>query len=141
MTARGVALLVLGAWIVAGLFLTLLPAHPAPGQVVEHNFVPLRTIGIWVANPDSGFWIRQMVGNLLLLLPIGILGPIALSWLDRWWRVVLVAAAASTTIELTQLWIPDRAFDVDDLLLNVVGAALGYATWLLIRNLASPRAG
>jgi glycopeptide antibiotics resistance protein len=140
MTARLVGGLALAVWLVGGLLFALLPAHPAPGQVVDHNFVPFKTIAIWVANPDSGFWIRQMVGNLLLLLPFGLLGPIALPWLDRWWRVLLAAFALSLAIELAQLWIPDRAADVDDLLLNVAGAALGYAILSLLR-LATGRSG
>ena len=131
-SARLIARLVLGAWIVAGLLLTLQPAQPAPGQVVEHNLIPLRTIAIYLGNPESGFWIRQAVGNLLFLLPLGLLGPIALPGMNRWWRVLLVATALSLAIEVAQLWIPDRAFDVDDLLLNVVGAALGYAIFIVL---------
>jgi glycopeptide antibiotics resistance protein len=138
MIARWTAGLALSVWLAGGLLLTLQPAYPALGQVVEHNFVPLRTIGIWLANPDSGFWIRQMVGNLLLLLPVGLLGPIAAPWMDRWWRVLLVSAVLSLAIELAQLWIPARATDVDDLLLNVVGAALGYAI-LSVLHLGSSR--
>jgi glycopeptide antibiotics resistance protein len=138
MTARRIAGLALAAWLIGGFVFTLLPAHPAPGQSVEDNFVPLRTIGIWVANPDSGFWIRQMVGNLLLLLPVGLLGPISLPWMDRWSRVLLAAATLSLAIELAQLWVPDRATDVDDLLLNVAGAVVGYTLLLLLR-LASGR--
>jgi glycopeptide antibiotics resistance protein len=133
MAARRLAWLALAVWMGGGLLFALLPAHPAPGQVVEHNLVPFQTIAIWVANPDSGFWIRQMVGNLLLLLPVGALGPIALPWLDRWWRVLLAAFAVSLAIELAQLRIPDRAADVDDLLLNVAGAALGYAILSVLR--------
>ena len=133
MNARLVAGLGLAVWLFTGLLVALLPANPAPGQVVDHNFVPFETIAIWVANPDSGFWIRQMVGNLLLLLPVGLLGPVALPWLDRWWRVLLAAFSLSLAIELAQLWIPDRAADVDDLLLNVAGAALGYAILSVLR--------
>lgn len=133
MTARLLAGLALAAWLAGGLLFALVPAHPAPGQVVDHNFVPLDTIRIWLANPESGFWIRQMVGNLLLLLPIGLLGPIVFPWMDRWRRVLLVAALLSLSIELAQLWIPDRAADVDDVMLNVAGAALGYAILRLAR--------
>lgn len=120
-------------WLSGGLLFALLPAHPGPGQVVEHNFVPFQTIGIWVANPDSGFWIRQMLGNLLLLLPVGLLGPIAFPWMDRWWRVLIASFLFSLAIEVAQLWIPDRAADVDDLLLNVAGAALGYGILSVLR--------
>lgn len=133
MNARLLAGLALAVWLLGGLLFALTPAHPAPGQVVDHNFIPFQTIAIWLANPDSGFWIRQMLGNLLLLLPVGLLGPIAVPWLDRWWRVLTAAFLFSMAIELAQLRIPDRAADVDDLLLNVSGAVLGFALLSLVR--------
>jgi glycopeptide antibiotics resistance protein len=125
--------LVLGIWLTGGLLLTLLPAHPAPGQAVEPNVIPLHTIGIYLANLDSGYWVGQMVGNLLLLLPLGLLGPIVLPWMDRWLRVLVASLALSSAIELAQLWVPDRSADVDDLLLNVVGAMLGYVILTVLR--------
>jgi glycopeptide antibiotics resistance protein len=132
--------LLLGVWITGGLLLTLSPVYPAPGQVVEPNFIPLRTIGIYLANLDSGFWLRNLVGNLVLLLPLGLVGPIVLPWMDRWWRVLLVAVGTSLAIEVAQLWVPDRSADVDDLLLNVAGAMLGYAMLSLLRIGSRPRA-
>jgi glycopeptide antibiotics resistance protein len=138
--ARGAAGLLLAVWLVGGLLVTLLPAHPAPGQVVEPNFIPFRTIGIYLANLDSGFWVGQMVGNLLLLLPVGLLGPAVFPWLDRWLRVLVASLAFSTAIELAQLGIPDRSADVDDVLLNVVGALLGY-TILTALRIGSGRPG
>jgi glycopeptide antibiotics resistance protein len=125
--------LVLGIWLTGGLLVTLLPAHPAPGQAVEPNVIPLHTIGIYLANLDSGYWVGQMVGNLLLLLPLGLLGPIVLPWMDRWLRVLVASLALSSAIELAQLWVPDRSADVDDLLLNVVGAMLGYVILTVLR--------
>ena len=125
--------------MVAGLLLTLSPVYPAPGQVVEPNFVPLRTIGIYLANLDSGFWLRNLVGNLVLLLPLGLVGPIVFPGLNRWWRVLLAAIGISLAIEVAQLWVPDRSADVDDLLLNVLGAMLGYALFSVLR-LGSGRA-
>jgi len=124
---------VLGIWLTGGLLLTLVPANPAPGQVVEPNLIPLRTIGIYLANLDSGYWVGQMVGNLLLLLPMGLVGPVVFPWLDRWLRVLVTALVLSSAIELAQLWVPDRSADVDDLLLNVVGAMLGYVILTVLR--------
>ena len=122
--------LFLVAWLVGAFAFTLRAAHPLPGQVVTDNAIPFTTIRIYLDNLDSAFWISQAVGNVLLLLPLGLFGPIALPWLDRWWRVVLVAALISIVIELAQLFVPDRSADVDDVMLNVIGALLGY--WLLI---------
>lgn len=141
MIARIVTGLLLVLWLAGGLLLTLSPVYPAPGQVVEPNFIPFRTIAIYLANLDSGFWLRNLVGNLLLLLPIGLVGPIVVPWLDRWLRVLLAAVAISLAIEVGQLWVPDRSADVDDLLLNVVGAMLGYVIFTALRlGAGRPRA-
>jgi glycopeptide antibiotics resistance protein len=126
--------MILLAWAAIGLALTLLPGDPRPGQVVTDNFVPLRTIGIYLDNLDSAFWVSQAIGNLLLLLPLGLFGPLVLPWLSRWWRVALVAALVSACIEVTQLLIPDRSADVDDVLLNTLGALLGYGLLRLVRR-------
>ena len=109
--------------------LTLQAAHPLPGQVVDDNVVPFHTISIYLANATDPFWIRQAIGNVLFLLPIGLLGPYAFPALDRWWRILVLAFAISATVEVAQLWIPDRSADVDDILLNVAGALLGFSTY------------
>lgn len=133
MTTRVIAGIGLALWLAAGLLLTLQPIDPAPGQVVNDNFTLFRTVWIYLANLDSPFWVGQLVGNLLLLLPVGLLGPIALPAINGWVRVLLVALALSLAIEAAQLWVPNRSADVDDLLLNVAGAMLGYALFRLLR--------
>jgi glycopeptide antibiotics resistance protein len=123
---RLISALFLAAWLLVTLAFTLRAAHPLPGQVVTDNGVPFTTIRIYLDNLDSAFWVSQAVGNVLLLLPIGLFGPLVLPWLNRWWRVALLAAAVSSCIELAQLLVPDRSADVDDVLLNTLGALLGY---------------
>ena len=127
---RLIASVFLGLWLAAAFAFTLRAAHPLPGQVVTDNPIPFATIQIYVANLDSSFWLSQAVGNLLLLLPLGLFGPLAVPWLNRWWRVLLAALVLSACIEAAQLWIPERSADVDDVMLNAAGALLGY--WLLI---------
>ena len=137
---RTLAAFVLGVWLFAGLVLTLQPAHPLPGQIVHDNLIPFQTIRIYLNNLGSWFWMRNALGNLALLFPLGLLGPVALPALDRWWRIALIALAISTAIEVTQLFIPDRSADIDDVIVNVAGALLGYLVLSLARRfLASPR--
>ena len=127
---RLIAGVFLGLWLAAAFAYTLREAHPLAGQVVTDNATPFATIRIYLDNLNSPFWISQAFGNLLLLLPVGLFGPIALPWLNRWWRVLLVALVISACIETAQLYIPERSADVDDVMLNTLGALLGY--WLLI---------
>ena len=120
-------------WLLGVLAFTLRAANPMPGQVVTDNAIPFVTIRIYLDNLDSAFWVSQAVGNVLLLLPVGLFGPIALPWLGRWWRVLLVAIAISASIEVAQLFIPERSADVDDVMINAIGALLGYWLLLLLR--------
>jgi glycopeptide antibiotics resistance protein len=129
----------LGLWLAGGLLLTLQPAHPLPGQVVDDNLIPFHTLAIYLNNLGSEFWMRNLFGNLALLLPLGLLGPIALPALDRWWRIALLALIVSTAIELTQLAVPDRSADVDDMIVNVTGALAGYLAFAIVRAVASSR--
>jgi glycopeptide antibiotics resistance protein len=128
----------LGIWLAIGLAMTLQPIDPPPGLVVVPNFVPLRTLAVYLSHTDSPFWMGQLVGNLLLLLPVGLLGPIALPAMNGWLRVLLVALALSLAIEVAQLGIPNRMADVDDVLLNVVGALIGYAILSVLRLGSGP---
>ena len=102
--------------------------------MVDDNGIPFHTIAIYWHNLGSWFWMRNALGNIGLLLPLGLLGPIALPALDRWWRIALLALAYSAAIEISQLWIPDRSADIDDVIVNVVGALLGFAMWRVVRR-------
>jgi glycopeptide antibiotics resistance protein len=132
---RLVATLVLAAWLAGALVLTLQSAYPLPGQVVHGNLIPFHTLAIYLDNLGSWFWIRNALGNIALLLPLGLLGPIVLPALDRWWRIALVALLVSTSIELMQLAVPDRSADIDDVIVNVAGALLGYGILNATRRL------
>ena len=129
----------LALWLIGGLVLTLEPAHPLPGQVVDDNLVPFHTLAIYWRNLGSEFWMRNLFGNLALLLPLGLLGPIALPALDRWWRIALVALLYSVAIELIQRLVPARSADIDDVIVNVTGALLGYAVFRTSRGAQAGR--
>jgi glycopeptide antibiotics resistance protein len=131
---RVLAGLLLALWLTGGLVLTLQAAHPLPGQVVDDNLVPFHTLAIYWRNVGSEFWMRNLFGNLALLLPLGLLGPIALPALDRWWRIALVALFYSIAIEVIQLAVPDRSADIDDVIVNVTGALVGFAMWRVVRR-------
>jgi len=137
---RPLAGFLLALWLIGGLVLTLQAAHPLPGQVVDDNLVPFHTLAIYWRNLGSEFWMRNLFGNLFLLLPLGLLGPIALPALDRWWRIALVALLYSVAIELIQLAVPDRSADIDDVIVNLTGAVLGYVIFAIVRAVLRPQA-
>ena len=131
----------LALWLVGGLVLTLQAAHPLPGQVVDDNLVPFHTLAIYWRNLGSEFWMRNLFGNLFLLFPLGLLGPIAFPVLDRWWRIALVALLYSVAIELIQWLVPARSADIDDVIVNLAGALIGYVLLTAARLFRRPPNG
>ena len=71
-------------------------------------------------------------GNVALFLPLGFLLPLLTPWFDRWWRTVGAGFALSAAIELSQVAFPGvRRADVNDVLMNTLGAALGFLAYRL----------
>ncbi len=82
------------------------------------------------------FCVRNARGNVMLFFPLGILLPLLWRRL-RFWRGIQIAIALSCSIELIQYlssaWGSYRAADVNDVLLNTLGACLGLVLMLLLR--------
>jgi len=82
------------------------------------------------------FCVHNARGNVMLFFPLGILIPLVWRHL-RFWRGTQIAIALSFGIELLQYlssaWGSYRAADVNDVILNVLGASLGLALVSLLR--------
>jgi hypothetical protein len=81
---------------------------------------------ITAAFGDGSLW--QVIGNVLLLCPLGALLPLRVRRLRTLLRIALAALAASVLVEGTQYLIhTGRVTSTDDVLLNTAGATLGAA--------------
>ena len=56
--------------------------------------------------------------------------------LDRFWKVLFAGAGLSFVIEMMQLLFPGSVSDIDDLILNTAGVAIGYGIYKLARGKA-----
>jgi glycopeptide antibiotics resistance protein len=87
------------------------------------------------------FCLHNAKGNVMLFFPLGILIPLVWRRL-RFSRGILLAIALSCSIELVQYlsraW-SNRNADVNDVVLNVLGASLGLALVFLLRLLRGTR--
>ena len=66
--------------------------------------------------------------NVVLFLPLGFLLPLLWPKQDRFWQILLAGVAFSLLIELSQL-LNLRSTDIDDLLLNTLGAVIGFGLY------------
>ena len=78
--------------------------------------------------------LRNLLGNVVLFIPLGYFLPEICNSLRKFWLTFLSVAVIITTIELTQLLCMVGTCDIDDLLLNLLGASLGYGLYRLTRR-------
>ena len=78
----------------------------------------------------SRLFFKNIIGNVLLFVPYGFFASFYIE-LKNPIKAFILILAASISIEVTQLAI-GRVFDVDDILLNVVGGMIGYFIYMII---------
>ena len=67
-------------------------------------------------------------------MPFGFFLPEIWSRVDRWYTTTLLGAVFSLCIETTQLAFRVGSFDVDDMILNTLGAGLGFACYQAVQR-------
>lgn len=77
--------------------------------------------------------IWNVAGNAAMFIPSGIVLPIVYRELDSFWKVVSAGAFISLCIEILQLPFASRASDIDDLILNTLGVAVGYGIYAAVK--------
>ena len=104
------------------------PARALPPRI---NLVPFVYL---LDYPEKWEIVLNLVGNTAMFLPLGIVWPVCFRQLNTPARAIAAGAGVSLTIELLQLPFFDRVSDVDDLILNTLGFALGYGLYRLFRR-------
>lgn len=121
--------------------------EPYWGQVRAHlNPIPFRTIGLYLGllqRPSQPWLIRlarvNLWGNILLFIPLGLFPPLLWEKLRRFWKTGLLCIGVMFTVEVLQMLLLVGTCDVDDLILNLLGAAIGYSLYALShRNRKTP---
>jgi glycopeptide antibiotics resistance protein len=141
-------LVVYVAWIVS---MTLFPV-PLDGagpfervasDLNRPNALPLHTIAATLQLDSAWQRTRLVLGNVLVFVPFGLLTPALGARLRSWPRALLAGLAFSAAIEVAQLSVSValgywyRMPDVDDVLLNVAGVALGYGLFVALSGATS----
>ena len=81
----------------------------------------------------------NIIGNVAAFMPFGFFLPIFSRRCRHFFNTVFYTLELSLTVELIQLVTKVGSFDVDDLILNTLGGAMGFlvyhtARWLMIRK-------
>lgn len=104
----------------------------------HYNLVPFREIKRFLKHYRSlglSAVILNIVGNVLVFVPFGGFLPLLAHRFRNFWYMLLFSFEFSLCIELIQLVSKVGSFDVDDLLLNTMGGALGYMCFWMFHAL------
>jgi glycopeptide antibiotics resistance protein len=74
----------------------------------------------------------NILGNLIMFMPFGLFTAYFLEK-EKAMPIFIISLLTSSTIEVTQHFI-GRVFDIDDIILNVLGALIGYLVYYLFKN-------
>ena len=90
------------------------------------NYMPFREILRYDVG-TAGFY-KQVIGNILLFIPFGYFVS-AYCKIKGVGTITIVTLLSSLVIEIVQRYI-GRSFDVDDIILNVVGGIIGFLLYI-----------
>jgi len=101
------------------------------------NFVPFSTLQFFyrMKSSYSYYVAKNILGNIIGFIPLGILLPIMSTRLQRILRTTGVVFLISLSFETIQLITNLGVFDVDDLILNTIGGAIGYLIYSISKRL------
>lgn len=98
------------------------------------NWVPFQGIQqIWNSG-ESMYVLVNVLGNIVMFMPIGFLIPLLWKRCETFHWTMLCGFFASLLIETLQLF-SIRATDVDDLILNTLGACSGWLVFAILNRL------
>jgi len=103
---------------------------PYFGSGYSYNLIPFKTIMHFIENRhrmNTNIWIENLAGNIILFIPIGVFLPLLHRSFLRFWKLLVVCILLLFTVELLQMLLRVGSFDVDDIILNTIGAMIGLA--------------
>ena len=94
-------------------------------ELTQMNLIPF--------SPISG-GIIEHIANIIMFMPLGFLLPLIWKQFKSAWKVICTGLLFSLAIELSQL-LNIRNTDIDDLIMNTIGAFLGWVLFCLFEKL------
>lgn len=105
------------------------------------NLMPFHTIRNFinaVCRTDDGFMFRfsviNLAGNVVMFIPLGFFVPFISEKFSRFGYCMLFSAICIAIVEIVQLFTLLGSCDVDDLILNMIGTAIGYGIYFIVKR-------
>lgn len=103
------------------------------------NLIPFSSMGsmlrtLWYNPYPAVLWtvVYNIGGNIVMFVPLGFFLRSLVAKCRKFWQCMGAVAVIMTTVELCQLFTLRGFCEIDDLILNLLGAAMGWtvAKWM-----------
>lgn len=103
------------------------------------NLIPFATIRLYVNglksdNISLGYFLINIFGNLLMLMPLAFFVPTLLKKINTFLKFLIFVIGFAVCIEVLQILFLTGSCDIDDVMLNVLGAALSYPIFAKLKK-------
>ena len=100
--------------------------------LIHSNLIPFKTVydyAVRIANDSINLdiAIKNLVGNLIVFLPMGCFLPCLFQKMRSFKNTALLVLGIVLCIEFSQILFGIGSFDIDDIIFNVGGGMIGYA--------------
>lgn len=114
-----------GSWSRLLAFSEIYAAGPKRGENPVH-LQPFATISNYLTSWGNSFHRLNIIANIVVFMPVGILIGLLLKGKIGFIVAIIVGGIFSYGLELVQYTYAIGSFDIDDIILNTMGTALGY---------------
>lgn len=95
------------------------------------NIIPFATINNYILalknnNLSNLNFIYNIFGNLLAFAPLALFLPRLFKSMDKWYKFFIITSVFIILIETMQMITMSGSFDIDDYILNILGAIITY---------------
>lgn len=120
-------------YILSLIYLTILWYYPFitfKPETYMYNLIPF----IWVREVYTmgvSAMVEQLVLNIGMFIPYGFLLPLLFTKAHKWWQTFSIVLGTTVVIETIQFFM-GRSADIDDVIMNFFGGAIGYLVYLIV---------
>ena len=103
------------------------------------NLTPFATIKLYInglksGNISLGYFFINIFGNFLMLMPLSFFVPTLIEKINKFYKFLIIVILFAICIELLQILFLTGSCDIDDVILNVLGASISYPIFLKVNK-------
>ena len=102
---------------------------------INYNLIPFRSMSTQIERITQWWALKNLLGNIIPFIPFGFLLPITYKKFSSAISIFVIGLASILLIEIFQFFTKLGNFDVDDIILNMIGIVCGYVIFLVINRL------